>query len=619
MSPAVHSMRRQLAIVCLALLALLIAVALSQPLWLAPWLSERLSAASGRSVRFERMWVGLSATFEPVIHVHGVRIANASWADARRPFAELDEVVVVFSWRSLHEHRPVLRLVVLRDGRVDFERDAEGLRNWRLQHPQDRGPGRVRIMALQADRASVRFVHRGLDLEIEAAAAPNPARAAGNGSRSAMPTQAAAPATTDPLPTQIDFKGVWRGVEFVAKVESEPVLTFLETGKTFALRGRLEAGGARLDVDGRAGDVASDPIIDARVALAASTLAPFRSFVGGDRAGARPMRIAGRLIAADRRYTLSALEARVGASDFAGEATYAHRGERGWIRADLKSESTAIADVLWLAGRDASLATGGASHRSAAAGESSSGAHGWRSFDGELRFESRHVQAAALPTLQGLKLDAALADGVLKLTGLDLGIAHGRVTGQAMLDLSRAPPRAEADIAARGLRLEALWRGQATSKRVTGALQGRATLDATGDSAAALRAGMSGRVSAALTGGTISSLLDAEMGLQGGKILRSLIGGSEALAIECAVASVDLRRGVGTMRTLVIDTERTRTTGAGTIDLGDATVDLVLTPQAKRGGLFVLDRSIRLHGPLLKPEHALVDRAPASRGATCAA
>jgi uncharacterized protein involved in outer membrane biogenesis len=221
--------------------------------------------------------------------------------------------------------------------------------------------------------------------------------------------------------------------------------------------------------------------------------------------------------------------------------------------------------------------------------------------------------------VRGVKLDATLADGLLKVAGLDLGIAQGRITGSATLDLRAQPARVAADVAAHGVRLEALWPHQAARKRVTGALQAQARLEGAGDSLEAIRAGLSGHVGAALTGGTISSLLDAEMGLQGGKILRSLIGGVDVLAIQCAVASVDLRRGLGTVRSLVIDTERTRTTGSGTLDLAHATLDLVLTPQAKRGGLFVLDRSIRLHGPLLKPEHALVDRADAAPGPACAA
>jgi hypothetical protein len=68
---------------------------------------------------------------------------------------------------------------------------------------------------------------------------------------------------------------------------------------------------------------------------------------------------------------------------------------------------------------------------------------------------------------------------------------------------------------------------------------------------------------------------------------------------------------------LLIDTARTRTTGAGTIDLPDRTLDLLLTPQAKQGGLFVLDRSIRVHGPLRRLEHTLVERAPEKRASGC--
>jgi uncharacterized protein involved in outer membrane biogenesis len=149
----------------------------------------------------------------------------------------------------------------------------------------------------------------------------------------------------------------------------------------------------------------------------------------------------------------------------------------------------------------------------------------------------------------------------------------------------------------------------ASKARITGALHGHALLKASGDTPAALLADASGSVTASLVGGTVSSLLDAEMGLQGGKILKSLIIGAEPLAIRCAVAALDLARGGGRVRTLVLDTERTRTTGTGTVDLAHETFDLVLTPQAKQGGLFVLDRSIRVHGPLRQPARELVARA----------
>jgi hypothetical protein len=116
--------------------------------------------------------------------------------------------------------------------------------------------------------------------------------------------------------------------------------------------------------------------------------------------------------------------------------------------------------------------------------------------------------------------------------------------------------------------------------------------------------------------GTISSLLDARMGLQGGRIVASVLKGAAPIALRCAAAIVDVRRGTGRLRSLVVDTERTRTTGSGTIDLAQRTLDIVLTPQAKQPGLFVLERSIHLQGPMRAPTRELVDRAaPAAAAA----
>jgi uncharacterized protein involved in outer membrane biogenesis len=133
-----------------------------------------------------------------------------------------------------------------------------------------------------------------------------------------------------------------------------------------------------------------------------------------------------------------------------------------------------------------------------------------------------------------------------------------------------------------------------------------------------LLANASGAISAALTGGSISSLLDAEMGLQGGKIVRSMIGGSEPIAIRCGAAAIDVRNGVGHIRTLTLDTERTRTTVTGSFNPVDRSFDLVLTPEAKQGGLFVIDRSIRIGGSPGRIERKLVDRAPGVPGQGCA-
>ncbi|MDQ6681195.1 MAG: hypothetical protein M3Y67_09575, partial [Pseudomonadota bacterium] len=256
---------RRAGVTLLVLIGVALAVVALQPFWLAPWVAHRLTATSGRAVHFDSMWVGLSGALEPVVHWRGVRIANAAWADAGRPFAALDEAVAYLSWRSIADERPVIALLVLRGGAVDLERHADGLRNWRLRNPEDRGPSHIKVMALRAERTSLRFVHRGLDLELEATASPNDAAGAAkateaggvasasasanrspNASTSASATPGAATNADASTPTHLELKGTWRKLAFNAGLDTGEVITFLETGRTFALRGHLEAGGARL-------------------------------------------------------------------------------------------------------------------------------------------------------------------------------------------------------------------------------------------------------------------------------------------------------------------------------------------------------------------------------------
>ncbi len=588
------------AVALLAVLALLLAAVALQPWWLAPWVSQQLAALSGRSVHSDSMRVGLSWRLEPVIHVRGIRIGNAPWADTKRPLADLGEMVVRFSWRSIGEGRPVLSLMVLRDGEVDLERQADGLRNWRLRDPENRGPGRYKVEALQAERASIRFKDAGIDLDLLATASANGAASAADAA----------------LTTRIALTGRWQALPFTVDLATGPVLTLIDTGERFPVRGRVDVGGVRIEADGSASDILHAPSLDARFELAGDSLAPFRTVFGHrhEGAGKKPFRLVGRFSADSRGATLKGAVGQVGGTDFAGDIGLVHSDDRSSIRARLRSESADVADLRWLVGdvdRPAGKVVAAPKSVDAAASAAARPAPFAfaRKRDVDLGVDVRRLHAAELPWLRSLALEAVLVGGKLDVGKFELGVLQGRAMGHGSLDMSVDSAIADAELALHGIRLEALLGEQPAKKRVTGMLQARARIKATGNSVAALLASATGSVDAGLTGGTLAALLDAEIGLQGGKILHGLIGGPEQIAIRCAAAAVDLRHGQGRVRTFVIDTERTRTTGTGTIDLDHDSLDLVLTPEAKQGGLLVLDRSIRLHGPLRKPARELVNRA----------
>jgi uncharacterized protein involved in outer membrane biogenesis len=593
-----------LARIALGLVALVFLGVATQPLWLAPVLGRHLSATSGRAVHFDSVWVGLTSSLAPVVHLRGVRIDNAPWAETKEPFAVFAEVVFVFGWQRF-EQRHVVSRVLLRDGVVRLERGADGRRNWRLSDPEDRGPGRYWFYSLEAHDAKLAFTNDDIDLHVQAAASD------------AAPVVVAA--SGHALATRVDFDGTFRGVAFAGRVATDPVLSFLETGRWFGLRGHAAIDGAGLDVDGRAADLFRATQIDADARLAGRSLAVLRPFLGERYAEPRAFRVQGHLRSGGGRYALSEARAQVGATDLAGELAWSRGGARRSVRARVKSEAADLADLLWLAGRPAGgLAAAAAAGHAAvpAAGERDIFAAA-RDLDADLAFEATRFHAAGLRPLQSLKLQAELAAGRLVVPELDVGWAGGHTSGRIAVDLGPPAARAEASLDTRGVRVESLLAAQAQTKRVTGVLDGRLALQASGDTIEALRSSAAGTASVHLGNGTISSLLDAELGLEGGKLVRTLLSGVDALPLPCAAASLDVQGGRARIRSLVIDSANTRTTGSGTVDLRDLAIDLVLTPQPKRPGLFELKRSIRFFGSLQRPQRSLVARVGPPAGDAC--
>ena len=227
----------------------------------------------------------------------------------------------------------------------------------------------------------------------------------------------------------------------------------------------------------------------------------------------------------------------------------------------------------------------------------------------------KRFRVAAVPLLQSLRLRGRLADGRLAFSDLDIGWAGGHSTGTAALDL-RAQPAALGS-AARDARRPS--RGAVSEQRCEPSRHRHAArqerLEGGRSDAEAVRASLSGSVSAQVSAGTIPSLLDAQMGLAVGKMLKSYIGGgNEPLPLPCAAVHAELGGGLARIRSLVVDSANTRTTGSGVVDLRDGSIDLMLTPEPKRPGLLELKKSIRLSGKPPNLDKSLVERRRAAQG-----
>jgi hypothetical protein len=591
------------------------AVFASHPWWLAKWLGAHLSERSGREVRFDTVRLGLGEGLAPEAVFEGVRIANAPWADASRPFAVLGQAVFRFAWHRF-EGRWLVTRMVLRDGEVHLVRQADGRRNWRLRDPEDRGPGRFWFQALEPHDVALSFRHDAAELDLRTRASDLAATAPAT---SAAPASGPAPAsgTAAALVNRVDFDLRWRGVAFAGRADTGTEITFFETGRSFPLRGHVDVPGARIEVDGRAGDLFRGLRIDAATVASGTTLSGLAPIIGARGVEPRAFRAAARLVVEDAVYRFQAARAKVGATDLAGDLAWSRKDDRPSLQATLASDSADLADLQWLFGKGASARPAAAPGAASAAASRDDPYARVRALDAELGYRAKRFRVAAVPLLQSLALQARLDGGVLAVRDLDVGWGGGHSTGTIGVDLRRRPPRAEAELETRGVRLETLFPTSDEKRRITGALRTRASLKAAGDDLDALRASLAGKVTATVSDGTIPSLLDAQMGLEIGKVMRSLLTGSAALPLRCAAATAELGGGLARITSLVVDTANTRTTGVGVVELRHGAIDIKLTPEPKRPGLFELKKSIRLSGRVSNLEKELVERLPPLKTAEC--
>ena len=577
------------------LLGVVLAVALTLAVfdwnWLRPSLERHLSEKSQRAVKIGDLEVELGFSFEPTVRLRRVYIENAPWADTKRPLAVAGEASFTFALKTLWDERRVVTKVVLKDAEVDLEWLPDGLRNWRLREPDYRGPGKYKLLSVETHRTSIRFARPGIALDV--IGIWNPAE---SGEAVAQPDSN--------LSTRIDFDGKYRGAAFSGAVLTSDLLTIQETGRSFPLRGHVTSGKTRIDADGTVADVLRRSAIDAKLRIAGPSLLELQPFVDLHVAS-RPYRADARLRKKDDNYVVEQLQAKIGATDIAGELSY--RGDRDgnesgrpMLRATLRSESADLAD-LGVVGRPAAKEAGSERMfpRSALSAERI------KSIDAHVTVTARKLKSAAMPALESVKFSADLDDGILNVKPIDLGVAGGHAIGAIPLDAQREPASSRVALDFRGIRLEQLLPTLESKGVSSGSVSANVQLSGRGNSIAAIVGNGTGSMSLNMVGGRISNLLDAKLGLNLGKMLRLTISGDRAIDVHCAAIAFDFNNGLGKSRAILLDTEQTRIEGNGTMNLRDETLDVLLYPTQKKPGLFSLHSAIRAQGPLKHPVFAL--------------
>ena len=541
--------------------------------------------------------------WHPRVVAHEVRVGNPDWA-RRRDLVTAHRITLSLSLPALLRGAVRFHEIELLEPRLALEQ-RDGLKTWAFAAG---GAGKPpTVDRLRIEDGVVEF----LDAEADTAVTAE--------------LTARGDASADEV--TVSARGTYRGAPFRLRAEGPSVLRLADRSAPYPLEATVRAGATRARLEGTVTGLPSPSALDLRVELAGDDLADLRRLLGIGAPSTPPYALRGRLQRAGAKWSLDAIDGMVGDSDVAGELEYT-RTPRPHLTLAIASQRLDFDDLGPLIGAPPKTTPGETAspeqrdqaqrmqQRKEALPRKPFDFTRWQRLDVDASLVGRRVvHPPALP-IQALEATLQIRDGVLSIAPLRLRVAGGEIVGTVRVDGRTVPPRGAAEMDIRRLALRELFPTVQAMRSARGVAHGRAQLAGTGGSVAELLASANGRISVAVDQGTISQRILELLGLDVAESALLLVTGDREIALHCAVADLDVQRGIATSNVLVVDTADTLVVGAGVVDLAHERLDLTVYPQPKDVSPLAARTALQVRGPLRNPSVVPDAKGLAARGVT---
>jgi uncharacterized protein involved in outer membrane biogenesis len=407
-------------------------------------------------------------------------------------------------------------------------------------------------------------------------------------------------------------KGTFKKLPFSVEATLGSLERLRDTKEPYPVKVSAQIGSGWVGMSGGVREPAILGGIEAWVEMQGKNLAEVQELFGMPAPLRQPYAIAGYLTMVADNWELRGLEGRLGSSDLRGDMKLITDGPRPRIVADLQSKALDVADIEGLLGEksergDSSVSPageGGAKNAPKPGGrilpDQPFKLPALRRIDADVRFRGNTVTSGTLE-MRSLSWHLQLADGVLTLRPLELGLANGRIRVNFRLDGRKETPAAAADVRVEGMELNALLALLGIKNESFGLLYGNVQLRSQGQSPREIAARANGQGLLVMSGGKISNLLLELMALDLQEALGQWISGDKSMVgIDCMVMPFPIQNGKLIANPWLLDTTDTYVAIHGSVDLATETVALKLAPQPKDFSLFNTLTSIEIKGDLAR-------------------
>ncbi len=537
-----------------------------------------LIARAGRPIRVDGEFTAHFLARHPTITATQVSIGNPAWMPAG-DMAQVGRLSLTLTWQLAAVPWAIHRLE-LEDATLHLVRESSGRANWHL-HEGGAGNGPPLIRSLSVPDARVELHDERRHLQF-------------SGTVSALETASGAG-----LPSlRIEGKGELNGRPAEVGIVGDP-LGSVQPGQPYHFTLEERSGSTHLSARASIERPFDFRVLEGTFAATGADLKDLYFLVGVSLPDTGPFRLSGKLARQGKRFVYSDLVAHSGQSDVAGTLTVDSSGARASIEGELSSTQLALADI---GARAAGRAPEPSPPPALRVPDTPLPVDALRRTDWHLKLRAQAL-ALAPATLRSVTALLVIDQGILSVERFRAGLADGTVSGSARLDARRDIPRGTLQLSVSDLQLEQLHGKSAAQPPLAGPLSGRLELSGEGRSLHEQAATGNGRLATVIPRGAIRSSIAEATGLD----LTGLLGAKARpeTPIRCAVASFDVRQGVVSTRTFVLDTDTMLISGTGEAHMDSETLDFVLRGRPKKISL-ALHSGVALRGTLAHPEIRLV-------------
>jgi uncharacterized protein involved in outer membrane biogenesis len=589
-----------------AVAGLAIAIATVDPNSLKPLITTRVASFSGRELKINGD-LRIRKSLTPTVETSDVWFENAKWA--KEPaFVTLDKIRFRIKLLDLLRGRVVLPVLEIDGLKVALEKDAEGKTNWQLTGASPAEAAAKTVLPEgRSDFPAIR------DLAIRNSHVVY--RVAGKDATTLDIREGQG--HSDDSGVELDAKGTYQKRPATLKVDGDPIGRLWASDRPYPVQIKFHTGETPdgpmerfwADAHGTLTNAFDKGRFGLTLTVKGSDMAQLYPLAGVVLPKTPPYTLTGKLTRHADEWKFVDFKGRMGDSDLAGDLTIHTAADPPKMEARFVSERLDFDDLAGLVGKPSATGEGETASveqkREAQQEKKEERVFPDEKFDLDrlhamnvrATLEAKRVETKRIP-IDNLSLTIALEKGVLRAKPARFQIGGGTMDLGISLDGDAKPIRAELDGELRNVPLSALFKSTAFKDESSGVVDGRAHLSSNGGSVRELAAHLDGDTTVAMSHGQVSHLLIELIGLDIFESLGLVIKGDEPIDIRCAIVKAEARDGHVNIDPLVFDTEDTKITGKGAVNLASEKIDLVVTPYPKDFSPFTLRSPLRIQGKL---------------------